>query len=45
LPIGYKNAYVPTSYDKEFTLAWLDDHRTLGMGLFSYDPAPGSRTQ
>src|SRR6202020_890873 len=43
--IGYKGAAVPTSYDKVFTLTWLDDRRTLGLGLFSYDLAPGSRAQ
>ena len=45
LPIGYKGVYVPTSYDMKFTLTWLDDQRTLGIGLFSYDLGPGTRAR
>jgi hypothetical protein len=45
LPIGYKGAHTPTSYEAEFTLTWLDDQRTLALGQFSYDMNAGIRTQ
>lgn len=42
-PAGYKGVYMPTSYDMEFTLTWLNDQRTLAIGLHS--PGPGTRAQ
>ena len=45
LPVGYDNTETPTSYEALFTLTWLNDDRTLGIGQFSYNLNAGIRTQ
>ena len=45
LPIGYKGVYVPTAYEAEFSLTWLDDQRTLAIGQYSGNLGAGTKTQ